>query len=420
MSFKISIGLVASLLVVSGLFALNAQSVFAAGSVFIGTCGNCGYGPIGAKIASQLSAAGIPATSGPFANGSQASNLYADIPGKGTVKLEDYFRTNNPAEGAKIELGNQAGIDAATKAISDKVKPLQDECIFMEGGNVEEQFTPPGGTKTAGNPTGYGKYDPTDPGNFETNSPQNLALFYGGENTYQTRFDEVSAQAKADMAKNPGKKITIYLPNAEQSISAMNTGKYTVNGVPVSGKYVVGVTGTDGVTVDENCNPTKGAAPKDPFSGLKGNQGGLGGSPGSGLGGGLGGALGGAGGLAALLPLLMQGLLGGGQGNQGNLGGQSGAGAGNGNVAIPCSAYGTSPVCGADGQTYTNSCYMQQYGVTQVGSGVCGSAGSSSSSNLSNIITQLAASGVPQSLIDSIVSAFNTIPLTPNSQVTIP
>ncbi len=342
--------------------------------------------------------------------------------------------SGSPSQSLNQAFSNKQGaLDNINNAVSEEVKPLQNECIFMGVGNVDKDFTPssPGsGIKIKGSASGYGVYDPSDP---TQDSFINKALLK--ENTtLSQRYSEVLKTAQADQKKNPGKQITIVMPNGAQAYQAANTGKYTTSGAAGSGpsvsagsKYTVGVTGPDGMTVDEDCNVTQGAAPAtpgspaNPFQGLQGPGSGVPGSPGAPGLGGLGGGLG------ALLPLLMSGMLGGGQ-NQGNQNGQNGYGAGNGtNTTTNCQAYGVVPVCGSDGTkttTYTNSCWEQQLGATQVSAGVCPTSSPTPTPqptpDVAKIVSELVNSGVPTNLVNAVINALNIALLHVSSQVTVP
>ncbi|MEK7499238.1 MAG: Kazal-type serine protease inhibitor [Patescibacteria group bacterium] len=181
-------------------------------------------------------------------------------------------------------------------------------------------------------------------------------------------------------------------------------GTYTINGVKVQAgkKYKVGEPDPEtGITFDKDCKPIQGpiadpgktnpggAAPGFGDLGNGGGGGGFGGGGGGGLGG-LGGGAGGA--LGQLLPLLMQGLMGGGQGQ-----GQNQYGAGYGNQQQNCAAQPIAPVCGMDGKTYNNSCYVNQQGVILRNTGVC-------VQDVNSIVTltQLSQSGIPATLLENV------------------
>lgn len=322
--------------------------------------------------------------------------------------------------------------DFAAKAAEDATKNAQppkaqeDYCVFMQGGNVQDSFNPgalPAGVATTGSATGYGNYDPIDP---TKSSIENQRLTETRQGTFEDRWLATVNAALANMTKNPGQGVKIYLPNAGQSVDGALLGEYNVDGVIVKTgtHYTIGKTAADGITVDENCKPTKGEV-EDPGNqtppggaapgfGDLGNGGGGGGNGGGGNGGGGGlGDLfggGGGGGLGALLPLLMQGLLGGQQGQQQQGQGQNPYGAGYGNQQ-KCDAQTVAPVCGIDGKTYNNACYAQQMGVIVRSTGICVATSPSPTPGIDNalILTRLAQSGIPVALLENVLNLVSSV-----------
>jgi hypothetical protein len=244
------------------------------------------------------------------------------------------------------------------------------------------------------------------------------------------------------LAANPPSSAQAQEYVASMGGNPTTRGSYTIGGtkVPV-GQYEANVTNDrTGIVFDESCeNPKQGGKVPEPgtpggqalggagsesgFGDVPGGSGGSGGGSGGG-GGGLGGGGSGLGSLGALLPLmLMQSLLGGQQGAGQGQGGQ-GAGTGTG-TTTNCASQGVYPVCGTDGITYNNVCWLQQVGVTQKSTGVCASVSPTPvvsptpRPDLSTIVTQLISSGVPQSVINSILSSISSIFNHPTGDATI-
>ncbi len=289
-------------------------------------------------------------------------------------------------------------------------------CTFFTPGLTQDEFIPPktAGVETNGIAAGYGNRLPKMP-----ESPVNKALRAKADTTAEKRWEELMATTQTALNAGQVKRVVVYLPDSNQAMEYATSGKYTVHGVPITPGDKFNPSpekNTNGLTFDENCNPTQGAAPAtpgspaNPFQGLQGPGSGVPGSPGAPGLGGLGGGLG------ALLPLLMSGMLGGGQ-NQGNQNGQNGYGAGNGtNTTTNCQAYGVVPVCGSDGTkttTYTNSCWEQQLGATQVSAGVCPTSSPTPTPqptpDVAKIVSELVNSGVPSSILTSIINSLSSL-----------
>jgi hypothetical protein len=212
------------------------------------------------------------------------------------------------------------------------------------------------------------------------------------------------------------KKIVI-LPTAGQAQEFVNSlggnangqGSYTVGGMKVdAGKHYLANNPSpqDKIKFDNDCNPSEfiPPTPLPPASPAGGNGGG------NNNGGGQQQAPAqGSSGLESLLPLLMQSLLGGGKG-QGQQNNQNQNGAAN-TQPQTCASQGTYPVCGSNGATYTNSCYLHQNNVVQVSTGVC--PGSSpipvQAPDISRVVTQLVASGAPQGVLSSIIQSLTSL-----------
>jgi hypothetical protein len=325
------------------------------------------------------------------------------------------------------------GIENGLKQISSEAeKKPSAECIFLRPGQYEaglDNIPAGNGGVTIENraPGGYGpRFNPAYPPSEFNQSPTNRALRDTGNDLITAYVNKTMAAMK----QADGKTTKIIIPSLEQatefapkSQGAGATYKVGAESVVPGAGYIVGQTypkdpatgsvfpapiqGTiyqKGVVFDESCTPKE-----TPFPG---NSSGQSSNPfgGSGGGGGLGGGGLGGGGLDAILPLLMQGLLGGGRG-QGAYGQNP-----YGNSQYPyqpqyqpqdCTLQLESPVCGADGKTYKNSCFMGQANVGMRQRGVC--PGATVTPNVaelsSRIVNELTQSGIPQSILENVRNA---------------
>ena len=304
------------------------------------------------------------------------------------------------------------------------------ECIVVRPGQVEESFTGPSGENVSSSPASISGYEKRgDKVAREVLTPGDTRDFgfftkYGllqpneeSEINHQLRtiaqstgIEEYVAAAVAippvDVPGKPPTKRIYILPTVEQAKEFVgNKTSYTVNGISldVGSRHTAGkMDPTTRRYFDKECTPSTKpvptTTPDDPEDGF-GDEGGGGGGGGGDEGGGL----------SDLLGALMK-LLGQGNQNQNPMGANS----------QQCAQYGVSPVCGSDGQTYTNQCYLQQFGVTQVSAGVCPAGATSTATptptptpspatNPIDVLDQLAQSGIPTSLLEVARNAVATI-----------
>ncbi|MEK7499239.1 MAG: Kazal-type serine protease inhibitor, partial [Patescibacteria group bacterium] len=300
------------------------------------------------------------------------------------------------------------------------------ECILLRPGQVAESYTGSGSggdIEVAFKPpsiSGFGN---------RTLFPQEFPLLgqvqdIEKSNESQINFDirrlggdKIEEHVKTTLAKKPEAtgvvKRLVVLPTkgqAEEFVQSLGgnseaQGTYTVGGKKVDvGKHYIArrPSPEDKIVFDDECNPTEWA-PLEPEptpepggnnNNPGGNNGGGGAAPAPDAGGGL-------------LSALMQALLGK-QGQQANQQGQNQYGAGFGNGQLTCEKQDPNPVCGADGRTYNNPCYLLQSGTVQVSAGVC-AGGIPAVPSSTNIFDQLSRSGAPVSLLNSLKNSIASI-----------
>lgn len=294
------------------------------------------------------------------------------------------------------------------------------ECIILRPGQVDESYS--GSASTSGEVSG--EFKPSQISGYEhrTGFPDEFPVL--GQVQDRVRSDESKInfdlrrlgsdfiekhvqRALDTKVMNAGiKKRIILLPTKAQAEEFVNSlggsagaqGKYTLGGVEVeAGKHYLAnhPSPQDKIEFDSECNlkPWSQPSPEpsaNPDAAKNNNGNGNGG----------GGNASAPAGNNSLLDALMKALLGkAGQPGQGQ-GNQNPYGAGLGN-ASQCASQGISPVCGADGKTYNNPCYLVESQTVQVSEGVC-PGGSIVTPQSANVLNQLSQSGIPLTLLDAL------------------
>jgi uncharacterized membrane protein YgcG len=426
MKLLVSIGFMVGLVVVAGLGFTNIAKAAVADGWYLRSASWCGpCNSVASKLGTNY--AGLEGKLG-----SAVKYVNADNPSA----VNSLINTSNPSVPNLVKVENGVikesvlGPDNIANKIKGLNEPLPNKTICVVPRPGQDESFGPLTDDPAKFPT-EGKIQDTEATDDPLHPVEESKLNFDLRKLGSKTMPEEKAAASANPPQG-GKQIVI-TPNAAQAqqyVTSMGgnpttRGSYTIGGtkVPV-GQYEANVTNDrTGIVFDESCeNPKQGGKVPEPGTpggqalgggsesgfGNPSNGGGSGGG-GSGGGGGLGG--GGLGGMESLLPLmLMQSLLGGGKGQGQNGAGNQGQGSGI-TQQQSCAAQGTFPVCGSDGKTYTNTCYAQQYGVSPVATGTCSATNSTSQTtpDLTQIVTQLVASGVPQSMINTITSELNVI-----------
>jgi hypothetical protein len=443
MKLLVSIGFMVGLVVVAGLGFTNIAKAAVADGWYLRSASWCGpCNSVASKLGTNY--AGLEGKLG-----SAVKYVNADNPSA----VNSLINTSNPSVPNLVKVENGVikesvlGPDNIANKIKGLNEPLPNKTICVVPRPGQDESFGPLTDDPAKFPT-EGKIQDTEATDDPLHPVEESKLNFDLRKLGSKTMPEEKAAASANPPQG-GKQIVI-TPNAAQAqqyVTSMGgnpttRGSYTIGGtkVPV-GQYEANVTNDrTGIVFDESCeNPKQGGKVPEPgtpggqalggagsesgFGDVPGGSGGSGGGSGGG-GGGLGGGGSGLGSLGALLPLmLMQSLLGGQQGAGQGQGGQ-GAGTGTG-TTTNCASQGVYPVCGTDGITYNNVCWLQQVGVTQKSTGVCASVSPTPvvsptpRPDLSTIVTQLISSGVPQSVINSILSSISSIFNHPTGDATI-
>ncbi len=354
----------------------------------------------------------------------------ADVNGDGVLtgkEVGDYLNKTNPGS-FKLKPGDEDKPmffkDAETAAKYLKYT----ECIILRPGQVDNSYSPQG--KTIGDPKKDGytvEYSPSSIDGYgarvqdevefpvegqvqDTETPESDRNFDIRKLSGERIEKNVAAALDVTIRTKGISKRIVLLPDKDQAEEFVTSlkgvtkalGTYTVNKIELEAgrRYLVNNPDPEKkIVFDKTCTPTKWTPPSpaptiDPSSPRANNGGNINTAPTADSGQGL------------MLAALMQALLGGqNKGQQGQSSNQNPYGAGYGNQQqLSCANQGVAPVCGIDGKTYTNQCWMQQQGIAQKSAGIC-----SSSPNISSIINRVALSGIPSTLVDSLKNVIATM-----------